>query len=157
VNSPRDLGACQGPSGCPVRRFRPPAPLVPDPSTHPASGERRGMPCTRPGPDGRQVAPRSHSCPALSCCPQKQATMALDSGRSSSKAKQLEGGDSVAGDGSTTLGGDNSLEVRTCWGVCRGFLLRVPHYDNVGARCPLGACTTHGSVVVTSTLSVVMA
>jgi hypothetical protein len=24
--------------------------------------------------------------------------------------------------------------------------------DNVGARCPLGACTTHGSVVVTSTL-----
>jgi hypothetical protein len=29
--------------------------------------------------------------------------------------------------------------------------------DNVGARCPLGACTTHGSVVVTSTLSVVMA
>ncbi len=29
--------------------------------------------------------------------------------------------------------------------------------DNVGARCPLGACTTHGSVVVTSTLSVVIA
>jgi hypothetical protein len=29
--------------------------------------------------------------------------------------------------------------------------------DNVGARCPLGACTTHGSVVVTSTLSVALA
>jgi len=29
--------------------------------------------------------------------------------------------------------------------------------DKVGARCPLGASTTHGSVVVTSTLSVVMA
>jgi serine/threonine protein kinase len=27
----------------------------------------------------------------------------------------------------------------------------------IGATCPLGACTTHGSVVVTSTLSVVMA
>ena len=27
----------------------------------------------------------------------------------------------------------------------------------LGARCPLGACTTHGSVVVTSTLSAVMA
>jgi hypothetical protein len=29
--------------------------------------------------------------------------------------------------------------------------------DNVGARCPLGACTTHRSVVVTSTLSAAMA
>ncbi len=41
------------------------------------------------------------------------------------------------------------------------LLMTVPvlriECDNVGARCPLGACTTHGSVVVTSTLSVVMA
>jgi hypothetical protein len=32
-----------------------------------------------------------------------------------------------------------------------------PSCDNVGGRCPLGACTTHGSVVVTSTISVGMA
>ncbi len=45
------------------------------------------------------------------------------------------------------------------WGV--GCIVHhntpISECDNVGARCPLGACTTHGSVVVTSTLSVVVA
>ena len=47
------------------------------------------------------------------------------------------------------------------WGVrCLGILY-FSECDNVGARGPLGACTTHGSVVVPvtseSTLYVVMA
>jgi len=41
--------------------------------------------------------------------------------------------------------------------VCSFVFVFFSECDNVGARCPLGACTTHGSVVVTSTLSVVMA
>jgi hypothetical protein len=46
----------------------------------------------------------------------------------------------------------------TCGGRTGKMLCSDGRYcDNVGARCPLGACTTHGSVVVTSTLSVAMA
>jgi hypothetical protein len=42
---------------------------------------------------------------------------------------------------------------RTCY-VCMDLeFCFFSECDNVGAGCPLGACTTHGSVVVTSTLS----
>jgi hypothetical protein len=55
-------------------------------------------------------------------------------------------------------GPDRGHHRPECVCVCSFvFVFFSRECDNVGARCPLGACTTHGSVVVTSTLSVVMA